>query len=123
LFDLLFDTASIQTELRNLRQEFVDERMNVAIYQQEKSRLQAILIGKQPQRVAADVTGVTPLLWDLAGLVKQSTPLERQGLLRTIFDRIWVEPHKIRAVIPTPSYEALLVAARGSFVGVGRVGT
>jgi len=79
--------------------------MNVAIYQQEKSRLQAILIGKQPQRVAADVTGVTPLLWDLAGLVKQSTPLERQGLLRTIFDRIWVEPHKIRAVIPTPSYE------------------
>ncbi len=113
------DAASIQIELRNLRQEFLDERIDVAIYQQEKARLQAILVGKQPQRVAADITGVTPLLWDLAGLVKQSTPLERQGLLRSLFDRIWVEPHKIRAVTPTPSYEAMLVAARDVIRGSG----
>jgi len=66
------DTASIQAELRSLRLEFADERIDEATYQQEKARLQALLDGKKPLRLAAaDVVGVAPLLWDLAGLVKQ----------------------------------------------------
>ena len=98
------DTASIQAELRSLRLEFADERIDEATYQQEKARLQALLDGKKPLRLAAaDVVGVAPLLWDLAGLIKQATPLERHGVFGTIFDRIWVEAHKIRAVTPTHS--------------------
>ena len=98
------DVASIQAELQSVRLEFADERIDEATYQQAKARLQALLVGEKPQRVAADVRGVAPLLWHLAGLVKQATPLERHRVLRTIFDRIWVEPHKIRAVTPTRSY-------------------
>jgi hypothetical protein len=42
------------------------------------------------------------LLWNLASLVEQSKPLKRHGVFGTIFDRIWVEAHKIRAVTPNP---------------------
>jgi hypothetical protein len=101
LSSLLFST---QAELWNLLLEFADARIDQDAYQQAKARLQALLIGKKPQHKAADITGAAPLLWDLASPVKQATPLERPGVFLTLFDRIWVEPHKIRAVTPTPSY-------------------
>jgi hypothetical protein len=107
------DISSIQAELRSLRLDFAYERIDEATYQQEKARLQELLDGKKPIRLAvADVARVAPLLWDLAGLVDQGTPLERHGVCLAMFDRIWVEPHKIRAVTPTRSYEALMLAAQ-----------
>jgi hypothetical protein len=58
-----------------------------------------------------NVDTVAPLLWDLPALLEVATPLERNAVYRGIINRVWVEPHKITALTPTRSYEAMLVAA------------
>jgi site-specific DNA recombinase len=106
------DAQEIQAQLRSLRLDFVDERIDEVTYQREKARLQALLGGERPAQVTADVKAMAPLLWNLPGLLEQATPLERHGVYKEVFERVWLEDNKIRALTPTPSYEAMMLAAR-----------
>jgi DNA invertase Pin-like site-specific DNA recombinase len=106
------DHTAIQAELRQLRLDFADERLDEATYRLAKARLLARLAGQEAERGTPDLAGVAPLLWDLPKLLEVATPLERNAVYRGVFDRVWLEPHTIRAVTPTPIYEQLLLATR-----------
>jgi hypothetical protein len=75
----------------------------------EKARLQAALAGQLAEHAVPDIAKVASHLWDMPALLTQATPLERNAVYREIFDRVWIEAHKIRTVTPTRIYERLMI--------------
>jgi site-specific DNA recombinase len=103
------DQTGIQVELRALKLAFADDHISESTFKKEKARLQAALAGQPAEHSVPDIAKVASHLWDMPALLTQATPLERNAVYRGIFDRVWIEAHKIRAVTPTRIYERLMI--------------
>lgn len=57
------------------------------------------------------------MLDQFAELLTTATPEEQRALVREVFDRVWIEPHAIKAQRPAEMIQLVVATIANSMVG------
>ncbi len=86
-----------------------------------EQRMQALANAEQVGPTLKELHEKAALLEDMVGLIDASAIPERRGIIRSIFDRIWVTAHTVCAIMPNGLYLPL-ASAMAEVCGLGGPG-
>lgn len=109
------DAEQARERLRRLHRAYVAGGVSDAEYDGERARLEALLAAAPPtpQALRLDMERAAGLLRDAGAVYAGGSLPERRGLLLAMFDRLWLDPRAIRAIMPKPAYVFLVEAQAG----------
>lgn len=112
--------VEIAARLKRLDRLYLNGRIDDDAYEAERSRLErALQAAPAPAPVAFDYAKAVQMVTSVGSLVREAELGAQRALLRTVFDRIWIERQTIVALTPTPIYLPLVATARAVLNMVG----
>ena len=102
---------ALDARKKRLAQIYLDGLIAEAEYQRQLTHLQhqiaeASLAPNEPQQPALE--DVLTLLTDLPHLVAAATRDELRALIAPVIERVWVTPHQVQGLTPTPAFQNVL---------------
>ena len=123
------DRTELEARKKRLARVYADGLLTEAEYAAEMRTIQALLAElSSPLVPNLDLRSAAALLADMPALLEASPILEQRGILRGIFDRVWVATHTICAIMPNRLYlrfasAAAQVCVNDGLGGIPRCGT
>jgi DNA invertase Pin-like site-specific DNA recombinase len=106
------ERTKLEARKKRLARLYTDGLLTEAEYAEEVRTIQELMATLESPFVdELDVRGAAAYLADLPALLAASPIPEQRGILRGVFDRVWVTAHSICAIMPNRLYLPLASAA------------
>ncbi|KPV52984.1 hypothetical protein SE17_12255 [Kouleothrix aurantiaca] len=102
---------ALEAKRKRLVQIYLDGLIDEADYQRQLVQLQQQIADAsmaQPTEQQPELEDVLTLLTDLPSLVAAATREELRDLIAPVIERVWVAPHAVQGVTPSPAFAGAL---------------
>lgn len=104
----MIDRSKIQEQLQRLGKVFQYGLMKESEFEQERARLQGMLVISQISRPVYDLHKALESFVNLSKLLDVAPQEEKRMLLRAVYSHLWIEDSELKAVTPTRQYLPLV---------------
>jgi site-specific DNA recombinase len=106
------DQRFIQREMRRLRADYIEGKMDDAAYQDAYQKLEALREHPPEPIPVMDMKRAAELVAQFGRTIDEATPDEKRSIIRQMFSRVWVADKHIEAITPTALFHSMLEATR-----------